>query len=365
MGAGWSRWHGGRTWTPTDLLGRLRVLGTMNEPPVVYVTREIPEAGLERLEEVCDVYVWDEKLPPPKEHIINHLSDLEADALLCLLSDDIDGTVMDASPNLTVVSTFSVGYDHIDLEAAQERGIAVGHTPGVLTDTTADYGWALLMTCARRTVEGYEYVKADEWETWGPRLLTGPDVHGATLGIIGLGNIGTAVAKRTAGFDMDVLYSDVARWEDKEAELQEAGVDITYVNREDLLAQSDFVTVHVPLMDATHHLISDEELQTMKEEAVLINTSRGPVVDPDALDTALENDWITRAGLDVTEPEPLRADHQLLRHAPEKLVVTPHIASASIQTRDKMATMAAENVIAGVQSDPLPNSALEDADLTE
>lgn len=337
----------------------------MNDQPVAYVTREIPEAGLELLEEACDVYVWDEKLPPPKEHIIKHLRDLEADALLCLLSDDIDGTVMDASPHLAVVSTFSVGYDHIDLDAAQDRGIAVGHTPGVLTDTTADYGWALLMTCARRTVEGYEYVKADEWETWGPRLLTGPDVHGATLGIIGLGNIGTAVAKRTAGFDMEVIYSDVMRWEDKEAELAEAGVEITFVDQDELLAQSNFVTVHVPLMDATHHLISEDELQAMKEEAVLINTSRGPVVDPEALDTALANDWITRAGLDVTEPEPLPADHSLLRHAPEKLVVTPHIASASIQTRDKMATMAAENVIAGVHGDPLPNSALKDADSVE
>ncbi len=337
----------------------------MHDRPVVYATREIPSAGLELLEEECDVYVWDGKLPPAKEHIIDRLAELEADALLCLLSDDIDGAVMDASPNLRCVSTFSVGYDHINLEDASDRGIAVGHTPGVLTDTTADYGWALLMTCARRTVEGHEYVHADEWETWGPKLLTGPDVHGATLGIIGLGNIGAAVAKRTAGFEMDVLYSDVHRWEDKEAELADGGVDIEYVDQAELLAESDFITVHVPLMDATHHLISTDELKAMQDDAILINTSRGPVVDTAALDTALENDWLARVGLDVTDPEPLPADHSLLRHAPEKLVVTPHIASASIQTRNKMATMSAENILAAVNDDELPNSALADAGMRE
>jgi glyoxylate reductase len=181
----------------------------MADQPTVYVTREIPDIGLEMLREDCEVHVWDGKLPPSKDHIVETLADLEADALLCLLSDDTDGEVMDASPNLRVVSTFSVGYDHIDLQAAADRGLPVGHTPGVLTDTTADFAWALLMTAARRTVEGYEYVLDDEWETWGPKLLTGPDVSGATLGVIGLGNIGYAVAKRTAGFDIEVRYSDV------------------------------------------------------------------------------------------------------------------------------------------------------------
>lgn len=333
----------------------------MPDRPVVYVTREIPSVGIELLDEECEVHVWDGKLPPSKEHIMETLSDLEADGLLCLLSDDVDGELMDASPNLKVASTFSVGYDHINLEDAAERGIEVGHTPGVLTDTTADYAWTLIMTCARRPVEGYAYVMDDQWETWGPQLLTGPDVSGATLGIIGLGNIGTAVARRTAGFDMEVLYSDIDQWDDTEAELREAGVDITYVDQDELLERADFVTVHVPLFDATHHLISEDELRTMKDEAVLVNTSRGPVVDTEALDTALENDWITRAGLDVTDPEPMRADHPILRHTPEKLVVTPHIASASIQTRNKMSSMAAENLLAGVKGEPLPNSALEDA----
>ena len=326
----------------------------MNERPVVYVTRQIPDAGLELLEPECELHVWDGKLPPSKEHVIETLSELEADGLLCLLSDEIDGEVMDASPNLEIISTYSVGYDHVDMEAAAERNLPVGHTPGVLSETTADFAWSLLMTTARRTVEGSEYVLDDEWETWGPKLLTGPDVHEDTLGGIGLGNVGAEVARRSAGFDMEVLYADVERNEDVERELAEAGVDISYVDQSELLAESDFVSLHVPLFESTHHLIGEAELQTMQESAILINTSRGPVVDTDALDTALENDWIERAGLDVTEPEPLT------RHIPEKLVVTPHIASASIQTRDKMATMAAENLLAGLEGRDLPNSAHED-----
>ncbi|MFB6153549.1 MAG: 2-hydroxyacid dehydrogenase [Halodesulfurarchaeum sp.] len=329
----------------------------MAEQPVVYVTRQIPNAGLERLEEQCEVHVWDGKLPPSKEHIIETLADLNADGLLCLLSDDIDGEVMDASSNLKVVSTFSVGYDHINMADAEERGLPVGHTPGVLSETTADFAWALLMTTARRAVEGHEYVLDDEWETWGPKLLTGPDIHHASLGIIGLGKIGTEVARRSAGFDMDVIYSDIEQKEAAEAELAEVGVNIEYVDQDELLAESDFVSLHVPLLDSTHHLIGEDELRQMKDGAVLINTSRGPVVGPDALALALEKDWIERAGLDVTEPEPLPADHELTRHIPEKLVVTPHIASASIQTRDKMATMAAENVLAGLKKQNLPNSA--------
>lgn len=332
----------------------------MSDQPVVYVTRQIPDAGLERLEDQCELHVWEGKLPPSKDHIIERLSELAADGLLCLLSDDVDGAVMDASENLDVVSTFSVGYDHIDLDAAAERDIAVGHTPGVLSETTADFAWSLLMTTARRTVEGHEYVQADEWETWGPKLLTGPDVHHATLGIVGLGKIGSEVARRTAGFDMEVLYSDVARHEELESELAAAGVDITFVDQDELLERSDFVTLHTPLMEATRHLIGESELRKMKEEAILINTSRGPIVDTAALDTALEEGWITRAGLDVTDPEPLPADHQITRHIPQSLVVTPHTASASIETRNKMATMSAENLLAGIAGDRLPNSALDD-----
>lgn len=331
-----------------------------DDRPVVYVTRRIPDAGLELLEETCDLHVWDGKLPPGKDYIVERLAELDADGLLCLLSDDVDGEVMDASPNLRVVSTFSVGYDHVDVDAAAERDIAVGHTPGVLSETTADFAWALLMTTARRTVEGQDYVLDGEWETWGPTLLTGPDVHHATLGVVGLGNIGATVARRTAGFEMEVLYSDVERNEEMEVELEAQGVDISYVDQDELLERSDFVTLHVPLFESTRHLVGEAELRRMKEGAILINTSRGPIVDTEALDTALEEGWIARAGLDVTDPEPLPADHDITRHVPEKLVVTPHIASASIGTRNKMATMAAENLLAGVAGEELPNSALED-----
>ncbi|PSQ58210.1 MAG: D-glycerate dehydrogenase, partial [Halobacteriales archaeon SW_9_67_25] len=287
--------------------------------PVVYVTREIPQAGLDLVEPETEMHVWDGKLPPGKDHIIERLEELEADGLLCLLTDETDGEVMDASPNLDVVSTFSVGYDHVDIEAAMERDIPVGHTPGVLSDTTGDFAWALLMTTARRTVEGNDYVLADEWETWGPKLLTGPDVSGATLGIVGLGNIGSTVAQRTAGFDMEVLYTDAKRQEDIEADLAEYGVDAQFVDKDELLERSDFVTLHVPLLDATRHWIGEDELRAMKDSAVLVNTSRGPVVDTEALDTALEEDWIERAGLDVTDPEPLPGDHEITRHVPEKL----------------------------------------------
>jgi glyoxylate reductase len=328
--------------------------------PVVYVTREIPSEGLEQLEAECEVHVWGGKLPPEKDHVRARLADLEADGLVCLLTDEVDGAVMDASPNLDVVSTFSVGYDHIEMAAAAERGLAIGHTPGVLSETTADFAWALLMTTARRTVEGNEYVLADDWETWGPKLLTGPDVHGATLGVVGFGNIGSSLARRAAGFDLEVIYTDTDRRVGIEEDLSEYGIDAQYVDTATLLGQSDFVTLHVPLLEATRHFIGESELRAMKESAVLINTSRGPVVDTAALDRGLEEDWIARAGLDVTEPEPLPGDHDITRHVPEKLVVTPHIASASIGTRNKMARMAAENMLAGLAGETLPNSAIDD-----
>ncbi|PSQ18958.1 D-glycerate dehydrogenase [Halobacteriales archaeon QS_8_69_26] len=332
----------------------------MTARPVVYVTREIPDAGLDPLADECEVHVHDWKLPPGHDRILRRLAELEADGLLCLLTDDVDGEVMDASPNLRVVSTFSVGYDHVDVDEAERRGIAVGHTPGVLSETTADFTWALLMTAARRTVEGNEYVLADEWETWGPKLLTGPDVHHATLGVVGLGNIGATVARRAAGFEMEVLYANTERDGAAEQRLREFGVEATYVELDELLARSDFVTLHVPLNEATEGLIGDEEFEAMPDDAVLVNTSRGPVVDTDALDRALADGSIKRAALDVTDPEPLPGDHPVTRHVPEKLVLAPHIASASIGTRDRMARMAAENMLAGLRGESLPNSAVED-----
>lgn len=331
----------------------------MVEEPTVYVTRNIPSIGIEMLKQECRVEVWEGKLPPEKEQICDRLEELRADGLMCMLTDKIDGMVMDSSSDLDAVSTYSVGFDHIDLDAAETRDIAVGHTPGVLTDTTADYAWALLMASARRTTEGDEYVREGRWETWQPRLLTGRDVSGSTLGIVGLGNIGAAVAKRSAGFDMEVLYSDVERHEDEEQRLRNAGVDITCVNQEEVFERSDFVTLHVPLFPATEGLVGEEQLELMKENAILVNTSRGPVVDIEALESALRDGQIERAALDVTDPEPIPGDHSLLELGPEKVLTTPHIASASVQTRDKMAKMAAENLLAGIRNEPLPNSAFE------
>jgi len=332
----------------------------MTDRPVVYVTREIPDAGLQLLTGEVDLHVRTEKLPPDKDHLVERLTELDPEGLLCLLTDEIDGEVMDAAPSLDVISTFSVGYDHVDVDAAKTRGLAVGHTPGVLSETTADFAWALLMTAARCTVEGNEYVLADKWETWGPKLLTGPDVHDATLGVVGLGNIGAAVARRAAGFDMEVLYADTAHNQEIEDELSGLGLQLQYVDLDELMGRSDFVTLHTPLTPETEGLIGEPEFRAMKDSAVLVNTSRGPVVDTAALDVALENDWIERAALDVTDPEPLPADHEITRHVPEKLVLAPHIASASIGTRDEMAHMAAENLLAGLADEELPNSAIED-----
>lgn len=333
----------------------------MSDSPVVYVTRRIPKDGLDRLKEECEVHVWEGELPPPKAHIVDQLRDLEADALVCLLTDEIDPTVLDASPNLNVVSTYSVGYDHIDLEAAVARDITIGHTPGVLTETTADMTWALLTTCARRIVEGHHYVRDDQWETWQPTLLTGQDLHNATLGIVGLGNIGTAVARRGAGFDMNLVYTARDQKPDREAKLSEYGVNVEYMSMDDVLEQSDFVSLHVPLTEETRGLIAEDELKKMKDDAILVNTSRGGIIDSDALETALESDWIRRCALDVTVPEPLPGNHSLLDYAPQKLIVTPHLGSASVQTRGKMARMVAENTLAGLFDRDLPHSALADA----
>jgi lactate dehydrogenase-like 2-hydroxyacid dehydrogenase len=244
-----------------------------------------------------------------------------------------------------------VGYDNVAVEEATARGIPVGNTPGVLTETTADMAFALLMSAARRVVEGADYVRAGKWRTWGPRLLLGHDVHHATLGIIGMGRIGQAVARRAQGFDMRVIYFD-PYCDASKAPFVDVGLRCAL---DELLAEADFVSLHVPLTEDTRHMIDAQTLSLMKPTAVLINTSRGPVVDPDALYEALEAGQIAYAALDVTEPEPLPADHKLL-DMPNCLVV-PHIASASYATRTRMAIMAAENLLAGLRGEPLPNCA--------
>ncbi|MBN2304615.1 MAG: D-glycerate dehydrogenase [Anaerolineae bacterium] len=312
--------------------------------PTVFVTRVIPAKGLEMVREVCEVILWEDELPPPYDVLRSEAA--RTDGLLCLLSDRIDAALIQASPNLRVVSQMAVGFDNIDVTAATAAGIPVGHTPGVLTDTTADFAFALLMAAARRTGEGERLVHAGQWRTWGPTLLMGQDVHGATLGIVGMGRIGQAVARRARGFDMRVIYYD-------EFDVQlPAGISAERSSLEELYAESDFISLHTPLTPNTHHLINATALKQMKPSCVLVNTARGPVVDPKALYAALANGEIAYAALDVTEPEPIPPDDPLLTL--DNCLIVPHIASSSIATRTRMAVMSAENLIAGLKGERLP-----------
>ena len=316
--------------------------------PNVLVTRVIPDAGLDMVREGCEVDLWTDELPPPRDELLRRAAG--KDGLLTLLTDRVDDELLDAAgPQLKVVSNLAVGFDNIDVPALTRRRVPAGNTPGVLTETTADLAFALLMAAARRIPEGVDYVRDGEWRTWGPMTLLGVDVHGATLGIVGFGRIGREMAKRGRGFGMRLLYHDVhPATSEEEAELGVRRVD----DLADLLRESDFVSLHVNLTDETHHLIDADALRAMKPTAVLVNTSRGPVVDPAALEAALRDGEIFAAGLDVTDPEPLPADHALVR-LPNCLVV-PHIASASRVTRDRMAQMAAANLLAGLRGERLP-----------
>lgn len=267
---------------------------------------------------------------------------------------------MNGSLDLAVVSTFSVGYDHIDLNAAADREIDVSHTLSVLTETTANLTWALLSD-ARRTVEGHEYVRTNEWKTWGPKLLTGPDVHQATLGIVGLGQIGMSVARPSVGFEIEVLYSGRRRNEKREEEPEQfvaVGLDATYINQDELLAESDFVSLHIPLVESTYHLIGEDELRQISEDAILLNTSRELIVETEALDNALEQGWIVCGGIFVTDLEPFPADHRLIYHALEKCVVTPILEVKEFKHGIRRADMAAENVQAGIEGELVPHSVL-------
>jgi glyoxylate reductase len=316
--------------------------------PKVFVTRAIPEKGQAMVVEFCQADIWSDEIPPSKEVLLERVRGV--DGLLCLLTDHIDGQVMDAAgPGLKVISNHAVGVDNIDLPAATRRHIPVGNTPGILTDATADFAFALLMAAARRVVEGERFVRLGRWQTWGPSLLLGVDISGATLGILGYGRIGQALARRATGFDMRILYHDPSLSGPDPAALGEP------VDFETLLRRSDFISLHTPLTAQTYHLIDDRALALMKPSAVLINTARGPVVDPQALYQALKERRIFAAALDVTEPEPIPMDSPLLEL--ENLVIVPHIASASRATREKMATMAAENLIAGLKGERLPNCA--------
>jgi len=313
--------------------------------PKVYVTRHLPLKAWQELIKVCDAQIWDFDTPPPYEEIIKNIPDKVG--LLCLLTDRIDAELMEAAPHLKVISQCAVGYDNIDIKAAATRGIVMGNTPGVLTDATADFTFTLLLAAARRVGESIDYVKQGKWETWGLTLLMGQDVFGTTLGIIGMGRIGQAVAQRARGFNMQVLYYDLVRRPEAERRL-----DLKFVSFEELLQEADFITLHVNLTKDTLGLIGVKEFELMKSTAILINTARGPIVDSEALYQALYTSQILYAALDVTDPEPLTADHKLLTLP--NLIITPHTASATISSRTQMAMMAVKNLIAGVLGEPLP-----------
>jgi glyoxylate reductase len=315
--------------------------------PKVYVTRELSERGLKIIKENFDAEVWPEYAPPPKKVIIEKAKNV--DALVTLLSDKIDAEVFEAAPNLKIVAQMAVGFDNIDVQEATKRSIYVTNTPEVLTETTADFAWALLMTVARRVAEADKYVRTGQWKVgWHPSMMLGRDVYGATIGIVGAGRIGYALAKRAKGFDMKILYYDVIPRPEMEKEL-----GAKPVNLDELLKESDFVSIHVSLMKETQHLINAEKLRLMKRTAYLINNARGPIVDEKALYRALKEGRIAGAGLDVFEQEPTPVDNPLLKL--DNVVVAPHISSASQETRSRMAEIAAENLVAFFEGRKPPN----------
>ncbi len=313
----------------------------------VFVTRKIPQAGLDLIIGKYEVDVWTHDYPPTTEQIVERAA--ECTGLITLLSDDINSNVLKRLPNLKVIAQYAVGYDNIDIATASQQGIIVTNTPGVLTETTADLAWALLMAASRRIVEADRYIREKKWNVaWGPETLLGSDIFGATLGIIGLGRIGQAVARRASGFNMKILYYSRTKRKEIEEKLDAKQVDLPT-----LLRESDIITIHVPLSSETRHLIGEEELKLMKEDSILINTSRGKVVDEDALFRALRDGLIGYAGLDVFREEPISKESPLL--SLQNIVIVPHIGSASKNTRTTMSLMCAKNLTAALKGSKPPN----------
>jgi glyoxylate reductase len=318
----------------------------MTDRPTVFVTRELPGDAVERLRRAASVRVWPEELPPPRDVLLSEAA--AADGLLALLTERIDGELLDVAPRLRVVSNLAVGYDNIDVAEATRRAVLVTNTPGILTETTADFAFALLMAAARRVVEADRYTRQGRWKTWGPQVLLGQDVHGACLGIVGLGGVGLEVAKRARGFGMRILYHDSHR-----RPREERRYGLVYSELDQLLREADFVSLHVPLTSETRHLIGERELSLMKPTAILVNTARGPVVDQQVLYHFLKERRITAAALDVTEVEPIPMDDPLLTL--DNVIIAPHIASGSVATRTRMALVAAENLLAALRGEEPPN----------
>lgn len=316
--------------------------------PAVYVTRLLPGGAIEFLKHHANVRTWREEGPPPREELLRQAA--ASDGMLCLLTDKIDASLLSQSPRLAVVSNMATGFDNVDIEAATEHDVLITRTPGVLSETTAEFTIALLFAAARRVAEGDRMVRGGRWKTWGPNVLLGCDLSGSTLGIIGLGGIGEAVARRARSLGMRVVYHSRTRKTDVEREL-----GIRYMTLAALLERSDFVSLHAPLTNETRHVIGKRELDAMKPHAVLINTARGPLVDQTALYRALKSGRIAAAALDVTDPEPISSDDPLLTL--DNIIITPHIASASTATRSKMAMLAAENLVQAL-SGRLPKHAV-------
>jgi glyoxylate reductase len=308
----------------------------------VFVTRPIADGALRRLAEFARVDLWDDDMAPPHDELLKRLAN--ADAVISMVSDRFDAATIAQLSRLAVISNFAVGLDNIDLDVATRAGIAVGHTPGILAETTADLAFALMLAAARRVAEGDRYVRAGRWKAWTPRLMLGRDVWGTTLGIIGWGEIGQAVARRASGFGMRILYAAHQSSRSPCKPRPDAKTPAAdQVELKQLLVESDFISINVPLSPNTRHLIGAHEFAAMKREAIIINTARGAVIDQEALIMALKLERIAGAGLDVTEVEPLGADHPLLQFP--NVVITPHIGSASHATRVRMAELAADNIL--------------------
>ncbi len=323
----------------------------MTERPKILVTQKVPDPAYPPLEAIGDVEAnMEEGVIWPYEELLRRGPG--HDYIFCLLTDNIDARFLEAcaasTPRLKLIANMAVGFNNIDVEAATRLGIGISNTPGVLSDTTADFAFALLMATARRIPEAERYLRAGKYEGWGPLLFCGAEIHQATLGLLGAGRIGKIVAKRASGFEMRVIYYDVYRMSAEE----EATYSVTYMPIDDVLKQADFISIHTPYMPSTHHLISERELSLMKPSAILINTARGPIVDEKALVKALQSGIIAGAGLDVFENEPA-IEPELMTM--QNVVITPHIASASLKTRTLMATMASDNIVAHFHGQLPPN----------
>ena len=311
----------------------------LNKPKVL-VTRNIFSEDIDRIKEIAEVDLWEEELPPSREILLQKSKGISG--ILCLITDDIDKELMDnAGTKLKVISQIAVGYNNIDIAEATRRGIPVGYTPDVLTHTTADFAFALLMATARLIVPGYNAVSNGLWKTWHPLHFLGQDVYGSTLGIVGMGRIGFEMARRSIGFNMNVIYYDINRRRDLEDEVR-----MKYVSFDELLAISDFVSIHVDLNPVTKNMFNEEQFNKMKESSVIINAARGPIIDNMALYSALKDNKIYAAGLDVTDPEPIPSNHPLLTL--DNCLIVPHIASASVATRKAMSRLATTNLINGL-----------------